>query len=43
MTIDLDKLTTVDPWDTWLHEASDFIPYLVQPENLQSPGRRTRS
>ncbi|MEO2014611.1 MAG: DUF4268 domain-containing protein [Fuerstiella sp.] len=38
MTINLGKLTTVNPRDAWPHEASDFTPWLAQPENLQMLG-----
>ncbi len=38
MTINLGKLTTVNPRDAWPHEASDFTPWLAQPENLQTLG-----
>jgi hypothetical protein len=29
MTINLGKLTTVNPRDAWPHEASDFTPWLA--------------
>ena len=39
MTIELGKLTPVPQLrSVWPHEASDFTPWLAQPENLQALG-----
>ena len=32
--VEFGELVTVDPWQAWPHEANDFTPWMVQPENL---------
>ena len=37
--VEFGELVTVDPWQAWPHEANDFTPWMVQPENLSKLSR----